>query len=194
VVGKTLELATADRQVEPMKFQVTQGPPAFSDEAPAGTVVATNPPVGEGVKPGGAVQVTLSKGRAPITIPTVVGMQIGEATEVLQGLGLKVTSVPGDDPTKPKNEVLEQTPPGGGSAERGKEIILKVNQNGSVAAMPRVIGGLCRDVAPPLRAAGYQVRLEGGPLAEILGSVEKQNPEPGKPLQAGQEIVLTCKQ
>jgi hypothetical protein len=60
--------------------------------------------------------------------------------------------------------------------------------------MPRVIGGLCRDVAPPLRAAGYQVRLEGGPLAEILGSVEKQNPEPGKPLQAGQEIVLTCKQ
>jgi serine/threonine-protein kinase len=176
-----------------MKFQVTQGAPVFSDASPAGTVVSTVPAVGEGVKPGGAVQVILSKGRAPITIPSVVGLQINEATAMLQGLGLKVITAPGDDATKPKGEVLEQNPPGGGSAERGNEVTLKVNQNASVAAMPRVIGQNCQAVAAQFRGAGYQVRFEGGPVAEAFGNVEKQAPETGKPLQAGQEIVLTCK-
>jgi serine/threonine-protein kinase len=193
VVGKTLELATADLQAEPMKFQITQGAPVFSDASPAGTVVATVPPVGEGVKPGGTVQVILSKGRAPITIPSVVGLQINEATSMLQGLGLKVITVPGDDPTKPKGEVLEQNPPGGGSAEKGNEITLKVNQNGSVNAMPNVVGQNCNAVAGQFRGAGYPVRLEGGPIAEALGTVDRQNPAAGKPLNAGQEIVLTCK-
>jgi len=193
VVGKTLELATADLQVEPLKFQVAQGAAVFSDTSPAGTVVSTVPPVGEGVKPGGVVQVILSKGRAPISIPSVVGLQINEATAMLQALGLKVETAPGDDPTKPKGEVLEQNPPGGGSAERGNVVTLKVNQNGSVAAMPRVIGQGCQAMANQFRGAGYQVRVEGPPLSEALGSVEKQNPEPGKPLQPGQEIVLTCK-
>jgi beta-lactam-binding protein with PASTA domain len=193
VVGKTLELATADLSVEPMKFQVTQGAPVFSDASPAGTVVSTVPAVGEGVKPGGVVQVILSKGRAPITIPSVVGLQVNEATSMLQGLGLKVITVPGDDATKPKGEVLEQNPPGGGSAERGNEVTLKVNQNGSVAAMPRVIGQNCQGVAGQFRGAGYPVRLEGDPVSMAVGNVEKQSPEAGKPLQAGQEIVLTCK-
>ncbi len=193
VVGKAVDLATADLQVEPARFVVKQGAPIFSDAVPAGSVVSTVPPAGEGVKPGGEVTIILSKGRAPITIPSVVGMQINEATALLQQLGLKVVPEPADDATKPKGEVLEQNPPGGGSAERNATVTLKVNQNGSVAAMPRVIGQGCQDTANQFRGAGYLVKLEGGPLNEFIGKVEKQNPEPGKPLQQGQQVVFTCK-
>ncbi|HCT75999.1 MAG TPA: Stk1 family PASTA domain-containing Ser/Thr kinase [Micromonosporaceae bacterium] len=194
VVGKSVELATADLQVDPMKFQVKQGAPVFSDAAPVGTVVGTNPAVGTEVKPGGVVELILSKGRAPITIPAVIGMQVNEATAQLQALGLKVVTEIVEDTTKPRGEVLEQTPPGGSSAEKGAEVRLKVSNNANMTGMPDVKDWACQQAANHLRAAGLQVEIKGGVLAEHFGKVEEQNPDPGKPVQPGQNVRITCKQ
>lgn len=193
VVGKSKDLAIADLQAEPLRLQVTEGAAKYHDTIPAGTVVATEPPAGQEVKPGQPITVILSKGRFPITIPVVVGMQVEQARAQLRDLGLEVR-LEEVESVKPRGEVVEQTPAGGSGAERGTTVILKVSNNINMMAMPHVKDMKCNDAANHLRSMGLQVNVRGGALDQWLGTVREQNPDAGKPVQQGQTVRITCKQ
>lgn len=194
VAGKAVDAAKADLAAEPMKLVVSDGPAQFSDTIPAGTVLATDPAAGTQVKPGSPVKVIVSKGRAPITVPSVVGKQLNDATAELQGLGLVVVTQLDNNSTAPRGEVLEQTPAAGSGAERNQQVTLKVSNNPNVTGMPNVVGWACSQAKSHLEAAGFSVELRGGPIAEFLGKVDIQSPEAGKAVQPGQRVILTCKQ
>lgn len=194
VVGKAKDLAIADLQAAPRFFQVSEGPARFDDTAPAGTVVAVDPPVGQPVKPGSPVQIIVSKGRAPITIPHVVGLQVADAEAQLRALGLNVKIEAVNDTARPRGEVIEQSPGAGGGAERGQEILLKVSNNVNLVAMPDMENWKCQDAANHLRSAGFQVDVRGNLLDQHFGKVVRQNPEANKPVQQGQTVSITCKQ
>ncbi|GFJ88664.1 serine/threonine protein kinase [Phytohabitans rumicis] len=100
VVGKDLAQARAD--LEGAKLVVKDGGQRFDDRLPAGVVIAVDPKAGTQVKPGTQVTLTVSKGRAPITVPEVVGKNINEARSILQGLGLTVVEQYKDSPTSPR--------------------------------------------------------------------------------------------
>jgi eukaryotic-like serine/threonine-protein kinase len=193
VVGKSLELATADLQTEPWKFQIQQGPPEFSDTAPPGVVVRTDPAEGQQLKPGAAVTVIVSKGRAPITVPVVIGLQVEEAEAQLQALGLTVTKEFVLDTTAPYGQVVDQTPPAGSGLEKKQEVHLKVSGNQNMQAMPNVMGQKCPDAKNTLAGAGYQVKVNGGAIAETFGTVVDQRPNAGRPVQPGQQVEITCR-
>lgn len=193
VVGKSVELATADLQVEPLKFQVQQGPTEYSDTVPAGVVVRTDPAVGTELKPGSQVTLILSKGRSPLQMPVVIGMQIGDAEAQLTGMGFKVTKEVVADTTYPFGQVIDQDPPAGTGMEKGQEVKLKVSGNQNLQAMPNVRNRGCQDAKNALQGAGFQVEVHGGPIDTTFGKVTDQNPEPGKPVQPGQQVRITCK-
>jgi beta-lactam-binding protein with PASTA domain/serine/threonine protein kinase len=194
VVGKGVDLAKSDLAAEPLKLQVQDGPPQFSDTVPAGIVLGTNPPKGTEVKQGSAIQIIVSKGRAPITLPSVVGKQLNQATAELEALGLKVTHELVADTTAPRGEILGQTPEAGAGMERNQEVKLKVSNNANLVGMPDVKGKGCRDAEGQLKAAGFQVDVNGNLIEQTFGKVERQSPEPGKPVQPGQQVRIWCKQ
>ncbi|WP_117213812.1 PASTA domain-containing protein [Allorhizocola rhizosphaerae] len=194
VIGKAKDNAIGDLKAEPFKLVVSEGPPQYSDTAPVGTVIATNPEVGKEIKPGQPIQIIVSQGRAPITVPPVIGMQFAEAEKLLRDMKLKVTQVLVNDSTKPRGEVLEQSPAPGSGVEAGHTVELKVSNNVNMVAMPDMRNWRCSDAAAHLQSAGFQVEVEGNVIDRTFGTVRGQNPEAGKPVQQGQLVRITCKQ
>ncbi|MFO1311988.1 MAG: PASTA domain-containing protein [Burkholderiales bacterium] len=81
------------------------------DAAPAGTVLAQDPVAGApDIAAGAAVNLTLSKGPQPVTMPFVVGQQIANAYATLAGLGLSVNVASTFSTTIPAGEVMTQSP------------------------------------------------------------------------------------
>jgi serine/threonine-protein kinase len=179
IVGMAYELAK--QQLERLRLVPVRDPDAFSDAIPDGSVVETVPPAETAVAPGAQVRVTVSKGRAPITLPNVVGKDVNEARQILEQLGL-VVAVTNQDSEKPRDTVLGQNPPDGTGVEKKSAVTLTVS-NGP-PGIPDVRGKDIDEAAGILEGAGFKVNKRG------IGTVRFQDPSPGTPLPPGSEITL----
>jgi eukaryotic-like serine/threonine-protein kinase len=185
VVGKDLGQAKAD--IEGAKLVLKEGPAKFDDRLPKGTVMSVDPKEGTQVKPGTTVTVTVSKGRAPITVPEVVGKNINDARAQLQALGLVVVEQYKDD-NRAKDEVIAQTPGSGSGVEQGAEIKLEVSKGPPQVIVSRVIDLPCAQGQQVLQGQGLTVRVDFNPN----GIVRTQNPPENTPVAPGTEVVIGC--
>jgi serine/threonine-protein kinase len=183
--GKAYDAAAA--QLAAMKL-VPKRADQYDDNLPAGNVLSTDPKAGTVVPPGTEVVVTVSKGKAPITIPNVVGLDATAAQAQLQGLGLTVATSP-QQSDKPANQVLAQDPVDGSGAQKGQRVVLTVSSGPPMVAVPDVTNkGLNFDQANQILA---QAGLTGAKVFELPGGqVRQQNPAPGTPVQKGSQVQL----
>lgn len=86
---------------------------AFSETAPEGQVLSASQEVGAALKPGTAVDLSVSKGREPIRIPGLVGSPAGDAAKELKDLGFKVVVKEENSATVAKDAVIRQDPASG---------------------------------------------------------------------------------
>jgi serine/threonine protein kinase/beta-lactam-binding protein with PASTA domain len=185
VVGKTANLAEAD--LRNAGLEVVKGPERYSDDYPEGMVVAVEPGVGEEVKAGDKVTISLSKGRAPLTVPNVVGRDLNDALNVLQQAGLsgEAEYVESD---KPKEQVVGQSPADGSGAEQGTVVKLQVSKGPPAVVVPRVVEMPCQQAKQILETLGLPVQIH---LREN-GTVRNQNPGENAQVPPGTTIVLWC--
>ena len=101
---------------------------AFSDEFPAGQVMATDPVRGTVLKKGDSIMLTVSKGPEKITVPSFVGMTYTKAKEEAEKLGLKVGTPEYRyyDPFASEGDVLEQSISSNTQVQGGTEIVFTV--------------------------------------------------------------------
>ena len=101
---------------------------AFSDEFPAGQVMATDPVRGTVLKKGDSIMLTVSKGPEKITVPRFVGMTYTKAKEEAEKLGLKVGTPEYRyyDPFASEGDVLEQSISANTQVQGGTEIVFTV--------------------------------------------------------------------
>ena len=101
---------------------------AFSDEFPAGQVMATDPVRGTVLKKGDSIMLTVSKGPEKITVPSFEGMTYTKAKEEAEKLGLKVGTPEYRyyDPFASEGDVLEQSISANTQVQGGTEIIFTV--------------------------------------------------------------------
>ncbi|HEX2029244.1 MAG TPA: PASTA domain-containing protein [Nitriliruptorales bacterium] len=100
----------------------------FSDEAPAGAVVAQDPPAGARLFRGDEVRLTVSKGPQPFPMPDVEGRPRDDAVRQLEGLGLRVAVREQDGGVfkVPKGQVALQEPKAGTTVHRGDTVTIRV--------------------------------------------------------------------
>jgi eukaryotic-like serine/threonine-protein kinase len=187
VIGKSYDLAVAD--ITALKLKAAKGTPRYDEDQPEGTVLAVTPAVGTQMKPGDTVTLILSKGKAPLTVPNVVGQDQGAARAQLEGMGLTVTIVLKKS-DKPNGQVIEQKPVNGEGVEAGATITLTVSDNPGGFPMPDVHGRGCTDGKNYLMSVGLQVQIDS-PIGE-QGLVLDQNPPVNTPVQPGQQVVIRC--
>ncbi|MEU4426991.1 PASTA domain-containing protein, partial [Actinoplanes sp. NPDC024001] len=185
VVG--IELAAAKAELESLRLKVKEGKSQYSDTAPEGVVISTDPKAGEQLKPGATVTVVLSKGRAPITVPNLVGKNINEARGELQRLGLNALERPKDS-DKPADEILAQSIKPGTGVAKNTEITLDVSNGPPLIVVPDVMNQPCQQAAATLQGANLRARLDVNPN----GFVRLQNPGANTPVPPQTEIALTC--
>ncbi|MEV0394310.1 Stk1 family PASTA domain-containing Ser/Thr kinase [Polymorphospora rubra] len=185
VVGKTFDLAQLD--LENAQLKVTKGADRYDNNLPEGTVIAVDPAVGTEVKPGDEITVFVSKGRAPITVPNLVGKSVAEARTTLAGLGL-VARESYVDSDQPKDQVLRQEPADGAGVERGAEVKIDVSKGPPAVVVQRVIGLPCPQAKAALEAQGLTVRVDFNPN----GTVAYQQPGENSEVPPGTEIAIGC--
>lgn len=150
-------------------------------------MVDTNPKVGAEVKPGAKVTVILSKGKAPISVPNLVGKNVNEARTALAQLGL-VPVETYKDSDKPKDEILGQSPADGAGVEKGAQVKLDVSKGPAPVVVPRVLDLPCQQAKQQLESQGFPVNVQFNPN----GTVRFQNPGENSQVAPGTQITIGC--
>ncbi|MDG4840672.1 Stk1 family PASTA domain-containing Ser/Thr kinase [Micromonospora sp. WMMD967] len=185
VIGKEFDLAEAD--LVNVKLVVAKGAARYDDTLPAGVVLDTSPKVGTEVKPGAKITLILSRGRAPVSVPNLVGKSLTEARTTLAQLNLTLVETYKES-DKPKDEILGQSPADGAGVEKGTEVKLDVSKGPPAIVVPRVIDLPCQQAKQALEAQGFPVTALINPNA----TVRIQAPGENSQVPPGTPVTLTC--
>ncbi|HEX6499311.1 MAG TPA: Stk1 family PASTA domain-containing Ser/Thr kinase [Micromonosporaceae bacterium] len=182
VVGQAYDVAV--NELEKIKATPVRTD-KYDDNMPVGNVLSTSPPAGQPVPPGAQVTVVVSKGRAPITVPSVIGQDVNAATQALQGLGLKVAVIQ-QDSDKPANQVIAQDPAQGSGVENGATVTLTISKGPPGVPVPDLTNMDPNQAQQALAAAGLQLK----PVINLGGHVHQQSPAPNTVVPPGTEIQV----
>jgi eukaryotic-like serine/threonine-protein kinase len=131
----------------------------------------------------------VSNGPAPVAIPSVVGVDVGQAQPTLEQLGLVVKTSQGFSDTIPPNAVISQDPaPGAG--HRRDVVTLIVSKGPEYIPVPDVRGQPVEAAQKTLTDTGFQVDVRKSALYVNQNIVAVQTPPGGQTARVGTVIVL----
>ena len=147
VVGKPVEVAETTLKKMDLKVSVDE---IASDDVPSGQVISQTPSAGTNVKAKRIIHLTVSKGGASILIPDLKGLTLEQAKERLDKLGLSLGAIEnGNDPDKPSEIIISQSPEPGSKAAKGTRVNITVNMKQKIS-IPNVVGMTLADARKTL--------------------------------------------
>ena len=157
---KGLSAPEASARLDEAGLKMTIGDSLHHETIPAAAVVDQNPSVGQLVKEGRRIVLTVSKGPRYYEVPDVRRVSLREARLQLEENQLKIGQILyRSSATLPEGAVVGQSPPPGAQLARDSAIDLQIS-NGPPAALKRVpnlIGLSIRAVEDTLRK--YELRI-----------------------------------
>jgi serine/threonine-protein kinase len=124
---------------------------------PAGHVVWQDPPPETVVPAGTTVQLTLSSGPNPITVPDVVSFELSDARTVIEAAGLRVGSVDTIASASEAGVIVTTRPATGVNRSAGSTVDLVVSKGPANIRVPDVTGLRQEDARERLEAVGLKV-------------------------------------
>jgi serine/threonine-protein kinase len=121
-----LREAAAKQRLAGAGFTSTRTKRVASSKA-KGTVVDQRPLGGVTAAKGTTVEISVSNGRKPVIVPSLVGLTQAAAVNQLTKVGLKpkLQNVPS---TRPVGQVVAQKPPAGKEVDKGSTVVLNVSR------------------------------------------------------------------
>jgi eukaryotic-like serine/threonine-protein kinase len=160
-----------------------------SSSVKANIVISSSPQEGNNVPANTLVTLFVSKGQAPVAVPSVVGQQQNDAEATLQAKGFKVDVKTDATSSAPAGQVISQTP-SGGTAAPGATITITVS--GGAVGVPSVVGDSQATATQVLTTAGFQVSVQNGsgPATVANGTVFSQNPPANGTAAKGATVTI----
>lgn len=164
----------------------------YNDAVPSGYVLAITPEGGASQPKGTTIQVRVSDGPAPITVPDVLGALQDAAKQTMEGQGLKVTLVPDYSEQYPAGQVMAQSLEPNSAAHRLDAITLTISQGPPLVEVPDVpYGAALSDAQAALEKAGFVVDVQQATPFLHLNRVIGQSPDGKQMAPKGSTVVLT---
>jgi beta-lactam-binding protein with PASTA domain len=128
-VPRVLELPEADarERLTNLGFRVRMEGERTHPAIPRGAIVWQDPPPDMVVPPNSAVQLVVSGGPAPVSVPDVVGLSLQYAEGIVEAAGMKVGKVDRVTSEQEADVVLTVRPPPGNGRPRGSSVELLVS-------------------------------------------------------------------
>jgi eukaryotic-like serine/threonine-protein kinase len=191
VVGQTRDEAVAALARADLDAKIVE----VYSEKDTGTVTAQNPKAGEKVKVGTRVQINVSRGVRPLTVPSVVGQPYEQAASALEGAGFKVVRQ-NVDSDQPAGTVVDQNPGSGASAPAGTTVTLSVSKGPVEEQVPDVSSQAEGDAISTLEASGFQVDVQREATDDpaLDGFVLSQDPAGGTKAPKGATVTIVVGQ
>lgn len=181
VVGSSKSAATTKLQNAGFKVSVKE---EYNDTVSTGNVIRQSPSANGTAAVGGTVTIVVSKGKQPVSVPSVVGSSKSAATTKLQNAGFKVTVQEEYSSTVAAGNVIRQSPAANTTAAAGTTVTIVVSK-GAETILPTgvtlnktsgtlLIGGtlqLSATVAPSNASNTNVTWVSGNPaIAEVSSS------------------------
>lgn len=168
----------------------------YSEDVPAGQVVATDPKAGQDVRKSGTVNVIISQGSAWTVATDIVDYSPEGATEKLSADGLTLGEVTGEEYSESidKGNIVSQAPAAGERIRKGDAVTIVVSKGREPISVPKVSGKSADDAQAALEAVGLKMR-QTGDFSETVpaGVVISQNPNSGT-LFRGDNVTVVVSQ
>jgi eukaryotic-like serine/threonine-protein kinase len=165
---------------------------AYSEDVPAGSILASDPEPGAGVRPGGTVAATVSLGPERYAVPDVQGTTPAEATEVIVSAGLATGGrVEVFDDAVPVGQVASTDPAIGDLVPPDTSIDLLISKGPEPVEIEDVSGRKQGAATKRLEEAGLQVTTSQAFSESVAdGRVISVNPAPGTVVDSGTTVEL----
>ncbi len=160
----------------------------YSDTAPVGEILGSNPDTGAGIDVGSEVALEVSKGPAPVELASWVGKPAPEALAELRAAQLRPAVTEAFSDTVAVGVVISQDP-GAGTVARGSAVALVVSKGSEFVRVPAVIGRSVDKAKEILRASGLEAQ-ENAIFSGRVKAVVAQDPLPGSRVRRGTSVRI----
>ncbi|MFE0177071.1 Stk1 family PASTA domain-containing Ser/Thr kinase [Streptomyces sp. NPDC059002] len=185
--------AQAKQRLEEAGLDVKEIKREFSDTDKRGTVMASDPAVGQRIRDNGKVTLTVSRGPENVKVPDVKGIPLATAKKELKNSGLEPGMVTKSFSESVKKGAVISTEPRAGFTRKAGSAIAIVVSKGAPIETPDVTGDSEEDAVAELEEAGLkpEIATERVYSDEDKGTVVEQSPRDGKTLAEGDTVKLT---
>jgi eukaryotic-like serine/threonine-protein kinase len=186
------QIASARTTVEQAKFQVSTV--SVPNRRPPGIVVSESPAAGTKADKGSTVTLSVSSGPGKVSVPSVQGLSVAQATKVLRKAGLKVGNVvPQASNRFAEGQVTSTNPGTAKSVPHGAGVTLFVSSGQPQKKVPNVLGETQTQANQDLTNAGFTVHANSQPTSTQadVGNVISQNPSGNTNATAGSQVTIT---
>jgi serine/threonine-protein kinase len=126
-----------------------------------------------------------------VLVPTVLHMQVDQATAALTNAGFKVDRRDAPNDKEPPGQVYDQDPKGQTSADEGSTVVINVSQPVGDVDVPPVTGLPQSTAETQLKAAGFEVVVNQEADEKVeKGFVISQNPDAGTKAAKGSKVTI----
>jgi serine/threonine-protein kinase len=166
---------------------------AYSDTVKRGTVISTDPGVGERIRDNDSVTLVISNGPQTVKVPDLKGFALFKAKEVLKGDGLAAGMVTREFSEDVAKGFVIGTDPAAGTPRHSGSAIAIVVSKGAPVELPDVTGSSVEDATAQLEDAGLKVRIAAEQVTSDFdkGQVAQQSPGAGHEAATGDTVTLT---
>ena len=186
VTGVTL--AKARKQLSAAGLEVGKIIRRYHPTASEGSVFRQEPATGEAPR-GSGVDLWVSRGHAPVTVPEVTGSTQEAAEEILRGAGFKVTVITAFSEDVERGRVAEVSPAEGSEAAFESAVTITVSIGPEHFPVPDLRGLTPNQARARADELGLEVDVflvPGTPQTQVLS----QTPSPGTTVTYGDTITL----
>ncbi len=186
---KGLSQAAASDAIAAATLSVGTVKESFDDKAEAGTVISSAPKAGSSVKPDTPVDLVVSKGPAPVPVPSVEGRKVNAAKNALSDAGLKVDVSQEFSETVKDGVVISVKPKAGKIVDSGSRVSLVVSKGPPPVTVPNLVDMPRAKAISTLRGLGLRPNVVEGDFSP-LNRVISQDPSAGKKIPKGSTVTI----
>ena len=163
---------------------------AYSEDVPPGQVISQSVAAGTSLAHDSTVDVVLSKGREPRTVPTLTGKGASAAKSSIEALGLIASPTEAYSDTVPEGQVISQQTREGSTVYRGDSVSYTVSKGPEMVTVPDVVGLQRQEARNKLEGAGLTVQ-EDLILGGFFNTVRSSNPAGGSKVKKGSTVTIS---
>ncbi len=188
--------AQAVSEAEELGFELAVSRRAFSETAPLGTIISTDPAPGERLLPGSTINAVVSKGQERYEIPKTKGKSVEEVEKLLSDVNLELgdTTEEFSGDVEKGRIVRPVDHKAGDSVRRGTTIDFIISKGPRPIEIEDQEGRPRKDAVEALEGAGFTVNVEEEFSDDVdKGDVISQDPDEGTGFKGDTITIVVSK-
>jgi len=164
---------------------------SYSESAPAGAIIAQDPPEGKRIPDNGALLVSVSRGSAYADVPSVAGLEGAAAFKLLERNGYTPSRRYAPSMEIEAWHAVQTDPDAGTRVKRPAHVQLVLSTGPPKRLVPSIDGLDAEAAAAALREAGFSPAVEEKPETSVdPGTILDVTPTPGSRTPLGSTVTI----